>query len=265
MEIDGRQPTCERLSKRRVRIRVERSRHDMDWVPTPETLGGGSSIGIQTLTMLYQLMELPPQSLAKRIGALDATDSDLDRFRSLCRHYVDTNGALLQAARLTGEFDLVVATDLETLPAAIALGHEHNAQVLFDAHEYWPYAYPSFRHWEVQFWGGVERNLAKSADIRVTVSPNLAELMSSEYDCEFLTVPNFVPLGAEEDEVDFENMLRGRAEREQVVFLVQGNFAAYRGYEELVAAWSGVTSELDCCFAVRIIPTSRRSSTSRAH
>ena len=165
-EIDGRQPTCERLSKRRVRIRVERSRHDMDWVPTPETLGGGSSIGIQTLTMLYQLMELSPQSLAKRIGALDATDSDLDRFRSLCRHYVDTNGALLQAARLTGEFDLVVATDLETLPAAIALGHEHNAQVLFDAHEYWPYAYPSFRHWEVSFGeelSGIWRNPRTSA------------------------------------------------------------------------------------------------------
>ena len=38
-------------------------------------------------------------------------------------------------------------------------------------------------------------------------------------------------------------MLRGRAEREQVVFLVQGNFAAYRGYEELVAAWSGVDEQ----------------------
>src|SRR5215472_9345940 len=137
--------------------------------------------------LLFVLAELPAKALERSIGALDATEEDLFRFRWATRHFLNTNCALLQAGRLIGQFDTVVAVDLNTLPAALALAEEYAASVLYDAHEFWPYAFMECRHWEVEFWSGFERNLAPCADLRVTVSPHLADVMSKEYGCEFLS------------------------------------------------------------------------------
>ena len=95
------EPGWEELSGRRVRVRLDRLKQDWDWVPTARQIGFQTSIGMQALMMLYMLAELPSRPLAQLIGALDAVESDLQRFRWYCQHFVQTNGALLQAANLS--------------------------------------------------------------------------------------------------------------------------------------------------------------------
>jgi hypothetical protein len=166
-------PSYEWLSDRRTRVRVGRHSHDWDIAPNILKMAKGGSIGPQHLMLLYVLAELPSKVLERSIGALDATEHDLSRFRWATRHFVNTNCALLQAARLIGQFDAVVAADMNTLPAAIAVAEECGATVLYDAHEFWPHAFMECRHWEVEFWSAFDRNLAARAHLRVTVSPQL--------------------------------------------------------------------------------------------
>ena len=240
--IESKQPPSrEQLSSRRTRVRIERQRHDWDWVPTGRFIESEKSIGLQTLMMLYMFAELPSRPLERIIGSAVGLEADLDRFRWFCRYFVHTNGGLLQAARLIGQFDVIIATDLPTLPAALVLGQEYDAPVLYDAHEYWPYSWLDFKDWEVQFWQQLERALAPLANIRVTVSPNLAEHMSKVYSCNFLAVPNCAPIGSETF-IDLESALKSLSNREEVFFLFLGSFAPGRGLEDLVTAWDRVDS-----------------------
>jgi glycosyltransferase involved in cell wall biosynthesis len=231
--VDGVKPAWERITERRTRVRVERSRHEWCWLDTSRA---EASAGAGSLAQLYVLAELPSRALARVVGALDANEADLARFRWWCRYFVNTNSALVQAARLLGTFDVIVAASLETLPAAIELGEASNAVTVYDAHEFWPFADLNFRHWEATFWAGLDRGLAARTDFRVTVSPQLAQLMSTEYACRFVAVPNAGPRAAAAD-VDVEAALRLQEQRNTVIFLFQGNFAPGRGLEELIGAW----------------------------
>jgi glycosyltransferase involved in cell wall biosynthesis len=233
-------PSREQLSSRRTRVRIERQRNDWDWVPTGRFIDSKKSVGLQTLMMLYMFAELPSRSLERIMDSAVGLEADLDRFRWFCRYFVHANGGLLQAARLIGQFDVIIATDLPTLPAALVLGQECDAPVLYDAHEYWPYSL-DFKDWEVQFWQQLEQALAPLANIRVTVSPNLAEHMSKVYSCNFLAVPNCAPIGSE-TVVDLESALKSLSNREEVFFLFLGSFAPGRGLEDLVTAWDRVDS-----------------------
>jgi glycosyltransferase involved in cell wall biosynthesis len=233
---EGIGPSLERVSDRRVRVRIERERFDWDWVPR-SAAGDILSAGLRCLLHLYLLAELPSLSLMRVLGALDAEDDDLARFRSLARYFVMTNGALIQAARLIGKFDVIIAADLTTLPAALTLSAESGARVVYDAHEWWPHANIAFRHWEVAFWTNLDRELSRLAALRITVSPQLAHRMSQEYGCEFVTAPNCVAL---QDGIglDVDAALAERAAHEEIIFLFQGGFAVGRGLEDLVAAWA---------------------------
>jgi len=231
-------PGYERLSERRARVRVTGGRDNWDvLLPLLKMSRGGA----RELMMLHLLKNLHPMALGRTIGAIDATADDLARFRSLARHFLDTNSALIRAGEFIGYFDLVVAADLDTLPAAVALADQYGAAVLYDAHEYWPLQWLDFRHWEVEFWSQLERDLAQRADLRVAVSPQLAEIMSSEYGCEFHCVPNCAPKSAGEN-FDLEAALRRRAARARAEFLFLGGFAPGRGIEDLIGAWSHVGS-----------------------
>ncbi len=236
---DGASPSCERLSERRTRLRVGRQHHDCDLIPDIAGLASGNSIALQHLMLLYVLAELPAKALGRAVGALDATEEDLFRFRWATRHFLHTNSALLQAGRLIGEFDAIVATDLNTLPAALALAEENGATVLYDAHEFWPYAFMEYRHWEIEFWSVFERNLAPRADLRVTVSPQLAALMSKEYGCNFLTVPNCA-IDDSVHPVDIDRAIDRLLARDKVDFIFLGGFVAGRGLEDLITAWHHV-------------------------
>ena len=229
-------PRCERPPNGRARVRVGRGHHD--WVAVPD-MAAEAAPGINELMCLYMLAELPAKVLERAVGALDASEEDLFRFRWLARYFLHTNSALIQAGRLIGGFDVVVAADLETLPAAVALGEEYGASLLYDAHEFWPHSIAEFRDWEIEFWSALERRLAPHADLRVTVSPQLADIMSREYGCEFLTLPNCAAKGSGVL-VDVEAALRRQAARAEVDFLFLGGFAAGRGIEDLIAGWRHV-------------------------
>jgi glycosyltransferase involved in cell wall biosynthesis len=227
------------LREGRVRARVDRYRHADTIAPPILAMRSAGSIGLQHLMLLRFLAELSPKALANAVGALDATEADLGRFRWLLRHFYNTNCALLEAGRRIGAFDTIVAADMGTLPAAHALAEEYGATVVYDAHEFWPYSDMDYRHWEVEFWSAFDRNLAQQTDLRVTVTPQLAEVMAREYGCDFLALPNCVSR-ASVPAIDLDAALQRSAAREHVAFIFLGVFNSGRGIEDLIAAWPHV-------------------------
>ena len=239
--VDGGGPSVERLADNRLRLRVERTRHDGWWVPSPSGVARSLSLGRQKLLYLAALADASETLLRSSIGALDALPEDIEQFRSLARHILDSNAALLEAAQRTGRFDLVVAMDLDTLPVGIALRDETGALLLYDAHEFWPYALHGMRHWQCEFWAAFGSELVLQADFAVTVSPPLTKVMAAEYGREFITVPNCASL-VDAAGIDIERKLARRAGREEVIFLYQGAFAPGRGIDRLIGAWQHVDS-----------------------
>ena len=232
-------PSLEQLSARRTRVRVDGQRIQWDFVTPGYGAYLKASLGVNALEKLFFTAQLPLRSLGKAIGALDATEEDLGRFRSLCNYYVNVNSALLEASRRIGGFDVIVAADLEALPAGVALAEEYGVPLVYDAHEYWPYSYPDFRHWEIEFWSDLEKALLERVTLPLTVSPQLADIMSQQYGCAFGYIPNCALLGSEQA-VDLEAALAARAQSEDVIFLVQGGFGLQRGFDKLINAWDKV-------------------------
>jgi glycosyltransferase involved in cell wall biosynthesis len=185
------------------------------------------------------MSQLPLGTLGQAIGARQAGDEDLGRLSELCNYFVKINSSLHNASRRIGGFDVIVAADLETLPAAVALAEEHSVPIVYDAHEYWPYADFTFKDWEVEFWADLENTLLRRVTLPLTVSPQLADIMSRRYGCDFDFIPNCVPLGAEEA-IDLEAALAVRARSDDIIFLVQGGFGAHRGVDKLIKAWDKV-------------------------
>ena len=235
--VDGQRPSLELVSENRYRIRVERHRHGSRWLP--EAGGGRLSQGRQQLLYLAAVGEAAEPTLCSAIGALDALPEDIANFRWMARYVLNTNSALLEAAQRSGRFDLVVATDLDTLPAGVVLKEETGAALLYDAHEFWPYAMPGARHWYSEFWNGFGAPLVRAADLAVTVSPPLAAAMAAEYGRDFAALPNCTS-GSDGDAVDIERKLAAFAGRQDVVFLYQGAFVAERGIDRLLSAWRHV-------------------------
>lgn len=236
--IDGEGPSFERLPARRLRLRVEHSRHGSCWIPQP-ACGRSLSLGRQKLLYLAVLADASDIMLRELVGALDAVPEDLAQFRGLARYILDANAALLEAAHRTGRFDLVVATDLDTLPAGVALREETGALLLYDAHEFWPYAWHGMRHWQSDFWAAFSRDLVAEADLAVTVSPPLAAVMTAEYGRQFDCLPNCASR-TQGEIVDLECKLSSRAGRDAITFLYQGGFASGRGIDRLIAIWRHV-------------------------
>lgn len=233
---DGGGPSVERMSERRTRLRVERTRHGSWWIPSPTAVTPSLSAGRQKLLYLAALVDAPEPLLRSAIGALDVEAEDLAQFRALARHIINSNAALLEAAERIGRFDLIVATDLDTLAAGAALKDETGALLVYDAHEFWPYALHGMRHWQSEFWASFSHELVAAADLAISVSPPLAEAMAAEYGRPFDAVPNCASL-AEARAVDIERKLAARSRSGQVDFLFQGAFAPGRGLEQLIGAW----------------------------
>jgi glycosyltransferase involved in cell wall biosynthesis len=232
-------PSFERLSSRRTRVRVDGQRMQWDFVTPGYGAYGKASLGVNAIERLFFTAQLPLRSLGRAIGALDATEEDLGNFHWLCNYFINVNSALLEASRRIGGFDVIVAADLDTLPAAVALAEEHGVPLVYDAHEYWPYAFPEFRHWEIEFWCDLEKTLLERVTLPLTVSPHLANVMSQHYGRAFDCIPNCAPLGSEQA-VDLEAALAIRAHSEDVIFLVQGGFGLQRGFDKLINAWDKV-------------------------
>jgi glycosyltransferase involved in cell wall biosynthesis len=240
--VVGDGPTSEVAENGITVVRVERTKHDAAWLPS---LAQMRTIGMTPRAVLATLAgfaALPVGLLADRIGAHGAAPEEIARFRSLCTYFVNTNSALIQAAENMGPPDLVVAADLETLPAATAIAAGAGGLCIYDAHEYWPFSYTDFRNWEIEFWLEIDRQLSRLADLRYTVSDQLAQIMTRQYGCEFLTLPNCAQL-AEGKVVDFEGVLSRRGGPGPLKLLFLGNFAEGRGLEETVRAFAHVKTD----------------------
>jgi glycosyltransferase involved in cell wall biosynthesis len=223
-------------------IRVERTKHDASWLPNANQLRTGKmSVARALLGSLIGYAAAPTAVLDELLGSHIAVASELARFRTLCAYMVNTNSALLGALEQLGAPDLIVAADLETLFAAVAGGEDAGCPVVFDAHEYWPYSVTDFQHWEIEFWSSLEARLAAAAQLRVTVTPQLAAKMSLEYGSRFLSLPN-AATRADGDVAGLEEAFARRRTDGPLRILYQGGFAHGRGLEEVVRAWQHVKS-----------------------
>ena len=223
-------------------VRAERTRHEQNWIPTAGELREGvPSYARFLLSMLADYAVMPTSLLATKLGGAVAHEVEVQRFREICERMVNTNAALLNAVEQIGPPNLVVGVDLEALFAAVACGETQGIPIVFDAHEYWPYSYTDFQHWEIEFWSAMEGRLSALANINVGVTPQLCRLMEHEYGVRFRNLPNAASIhdgkfdGLEED-------FKRRAQSSPLKVLYQGGFAEGRGLEEVLKAWVHVKS-----------------------
>ena len=98
------------------------------------------------------------------------------------------------ASELLGkeEFDLILANDMFTLPAAVRLGRSRNAKVLLDAHEYQPrlYDYWMFRFFYQKYWDYICKRYLPQIDGMVTVCSGIAEEYKRNYGVESGIITN---------------------------------------------------------------------------
>lgn len=239
----GEGPSLEEAQDGVKLIRVERTRHEAGWLPTARALSHSVSEARALLATLAGYAAAPQAVLAERLGAHVALESEILRFRELCSYMVDTNAALLGAIDDLGPPDLVVAADLEALFAAVACGEDNGCPVVFDAHEYWPFSFTDFQHWEIAFWQAIEARLCASTALRVAVTPQLAELMGQEYGCDFASLPN-AALRREAEGLDLDTAFMRRAQDNQpLVALYQGGFATGRGLPAIITGWAQTKSD----------------------
>jgi glycosyltransferase involved in cell wall biosynthesis len=130
--------------------------------------------------------------------------------------------------------DAIIATDLDTLAAGIVLKERLNTTLIYDAHEFWPESDPLNASWEKNFWKSIEKTLLPSVDFAITVSPNLAQYMTSLYKHPFNAIPNAEPLISDKK---YSNKVRLVSNSDDVAFLYQGNYAVGRGLRLLLDAW----------------------------
>lgn len=167
------------------------------------------------------------------LGVLKAVRLErLPMFAAMLIHFLQVNAALVASspARERG-YRLVHANDLDTLGAAVLLKWETGCRVVYDAHEYWPYADLGASRAEQRFWAALERFLVRYADAAFTVSKPLAQALQAETGCTFLDVPNAEPAHSVRE-------LRPASHHPPLRFLFLGTFAPGRGLEELLDGWN---------------------------
>ena len=239
---DGERPaSIEQVSAHRSRVRVERMHHDQPAVRAPWMLGDELGVGERIILTYGAYMNLPLDALARKVGAYGMSAEKFAVFRSQCAFFFHTNNALLEAARRIGQFDAVIAADLDSMPSALALTDGNPSLACYDAHEYWPGAYAKAA-WENEFWAHLEHQLVNAADLCMTVSPPLAKHMTAEYGREFLYVPNCETM-ARSDSWAVRSPGQDKQARTTTTFLFQGNFSPDRPVDFLIKHWHQTPDE----------------------
>jgi glycosyltransferase involved in cell wall biosynthesis len=135
-------------------------------------------------------------------------------------------------------FDAIHCHDLPTLPAAVALAGRHaGTKIVYDSHEWFPFQFTN-RHVE-HYWLEIERAHIKQADAVITVNESIADELAG---CHGIDTPDVVynsyGIGNGVAPVNDETFAHhfGVSDRKFTV-LYQGNFAADRNIETLIAAF----------------------------
>lgn len=159
-------------------------------------------------------------------------------FRGYLEYVLNTSVSLLHALNRVNGVHALVAINFPSLIPSIIAKALLNVPLIYEALEYWPEADPNQHEFARIFWLQFEARLARYADFRGTVSPPLALLMSEQFGVPFYCVPNCAPLSSRIAAPPLPETTVVAPDR--VRFLFQGNFAPYRGLEQLVQAWNKV-------------------------
>lgn len=136
-------------------------------------------------------------------------------------------------------FDVVHCNDLDTLAFGVVMKKLVGARLVYDAHEFYPFSFPSMPGWGEKMLSVWEKRLIRNADSVITVSPPIAEAIAQYYSLASIEViPNASPLLQDDGEVPETDM--SLIAKDRAKFLYQGNFAAGRGIQELIQAWQGI-------------------------
>lgn len=141
--------------------------------------------------------------------------------------------------------DIIFCHDLYVMQTGVWLKQQTGSAIVYDSHEYYAmqFVHPSFV--AATLW--YERKLASHADLRLTVSPQLAiELAEVLGTPAFEAIPNAEPRPATPVtplQSEMAVLAKGR-----VKFLYQGNFVEGRGLDDLLREWGAVDGERAALF-----------------
>jgi glycosyltransferase involved in cell wall biosynthesis len=136
--------------------------------------------------------------------------------------------------------DIVHCNDLSTLlTGALIKAKNKDVQIVYDAHECYPHAFPDAPWLQTWAYTLLEQKLLPYVDQVITVSSPLATYMEQTYSISnVVTIPNAEPWKEQvsgKETAQLDAMAGGR-----IKILYQGNFAAQRGLEEILDEWQAV-------------------------
>jgi glycosyltransferase involved in cell wall biosynthesis len=184
--------------------------------------------------ILFWVDYLKKVSLASLKKNKDTPRKVMSRLKWNCEHFLQINQILHNIGDKIQNFDLVVACDLNSLLAGVLLSQKHKVPLVYDAHEYWPFADMNMEVWEEGFFQAMERDLLPYVDLPITVTPFLANLMSKNYKTHFETLPNAESLSISENVLP---AFKRKSSHKKCRFLFQGNYAPGRGIDKLIKLW----------------------------
>jgi glycosyltransferase involved in cell wall biosynthesis len=166
----------------------------------------------------------------------------LDQPIWLARYFIATTVTLYREVGKAAKPDLIYCNDLDTLLAGVLLKFHFHCKLIYDAHEFWPCADPSFPWWQVKLFLLYESKLLPHVDAAFTVNQMLAAQMQRALGRSFGSVPNCEPIHAADlkPPMPTSAFTSVRLAQGRVRFLFQGNFAPERGILELLSAWARV-------------------------
>jgi len=188
-------------------------------------------LAVSQISYIYRCLVLPDSELAQLLGAPIESDRIVS-FKWYLRYFLDISATLISNALRFRGLSAVIATDLDSLLAALFLKSVFKIPVIYDAHEYWPEADVSSCEFEREFWERLEGALVGLVDHRFTVTPGLAEMMEKKYLAKFDYLPNCeIP---DKQWAEITPPADGKVFKR---FIFQGNFAPKRGIDLLIDAW----------------------------
>lgn len=191
-----------------------------------------AAAALEEVRRLGRLLDMSDAELGIELGASPG-HARIQQFRWYLRYLLDTAATLVNEAQAIHGIAAIIATDTDTLLAALLLKGLLGLPVFYDAHEYWPEADVNALPGETRFWIGFERRLLPHTDYRQTVSPDLAAFFQQEYGLPFASLPNCEPAASALPPPI------PAAPKELCRFLFLGGFAPKRGIDTLIEAWSG--------------------------
>lgn len=222
----------------------------------------GASIALRELHFIAHCLQLENKDLLTIYG-MPQGQQQAESFRWYLRYVLSTAVTLVHAGARTEGAHALVAINFPALVPALILKGLLGVPVIYEALEYWPEADPDQGDFAILFWRQFESRLVGYADYRGTVSPPMAHLMRDIYGSDFYYIPN-APLANEQSPAPQSSLIRRAAKQGEVRFLFQGNFAPYRGLEQLIQAWAKVPRHAvlilrgpDNPFRVKLIEMSR--------